>query len=409
LVIAYALEPNRGSEHEVGLRWSVMIAKATEQLGYNVYVVTRAKKRKAIESIKGELPSNLHFIYFDFPQKLLFWKKGSLTVLLYYNLWQIGAFLKLKFGKEKVDPDIIHHVTFVNDYLPAYFAFFSRRAKFVWGPMASNNLLPCVLSPSIMICVKDRLKFFSKFFVRILNPLFWAAIRRADVLIVPTPGVKNRLKKIFKLENKFIILPQSSGLYLPEVAENKIIPKNRFVVLFAGQFIYLKSPHLVVDSFEHFIRKYEVKRAELIFIGDGPLRKFVEKRVVERNISDYVSFIERLPRNEFMEWLRSASVFLFPTVEEVGMVIFEAMLLEVPVITLKCAGLASFITSWENGITVECSEYQKMVNNITDILWTLYSNPQLRVKIGKSGKEMVKKNFSDKIVLDRLREIYEEK
>lgn len=60
LLSAYACEPNKGSEPEVGWQW----ANALSKLGHNVHVITRANNKVNIEkNIKKH--KNLNFIYYD--------------------------------------------------------------------------------------------------------------------------------------------------------------------------------------------------------------------------------------------------------------------------------------------------------------------------------------------------------
>ncbi len=95
LLSAYACEPGRGSEPEVGWRWAVELAG----LGYQVWVLTRANNRAAIErglASRAPIPS-LHFVYYDLPGWARWWKKGGRGVRLYYVLWN-GALIVLRDG-----------------------------------------------------------------------------------------------------------------------------------------------------------------------------------------------------------------------------------------------------------------------------------------------------------------------
>ena len=85
-VSAYGCEPNKGSEIGVGWHWIVEMSKYFE-----LWVMTRASNKQNIENYLTENPikSEIHFVYFDLPGKLRFWKKGLRGVRLYYNLWQI--------------------------------------------------------------------------------------------------------------------------------------------------------------------------------------------------------------------------------------------------------------------------------------------------------------------------------
>ncbi len=64
LLSAYACEPGKGSEPEVGWMWATELAAA----GHEVWVITRATNRAAIEACtNARRPPLLHFVYFDLP------------------------------------------------------------------------------------------------------------------------------------------------------------------------------------------------------------------------------------------------------------------------------------------------------------------------------------------------------
>src|SRR3954451_23843350 len=86
LLSAYACEPGKGSEPGAGWLWALAAARSAE-----VWVLTRANNRTAIEADPaGTLPS-LHFVYLDLPPSVLRWKRDGQWVRMYYLLWQFLA------------------------------------------------------------------------------------------------------------------------------------------------------------------------------------------------------------------------------------------------------------------------------------------------------------------------------
>src|SRR5437867_518400 len=89
LISAYACEPNKGSEPEVGWQWALQMARF-----HDVTVLTRANNRvlieKALESLQGRqsLPK---FVYHDRSTFFLDMKRRSKAIKLYYLLWQKSA------------------------------------------------------------------------------------------------------------------------------------------------------------------------------------------------------------------------------------------------------------------------------------------------------------------------------
>ena len=90
LLSAYACEPGKGSEPGVGWHWAL----ETARLGHEVWVLTRANNRSAIEAALAQRPPmhNLRFCYYDLPAWARWWKKGRRGIRLYCILY-IGILL----------------------------------------------------------------------------------------------------------------------------------------------------------------------------------------------------------------------------------------------------------------------------------------------------------------------------
>ena len=133
LLSAYACEPNKGSEPEVGWKWATNLSN----LGHEVYVITRSNNKNNIEQeIQKKKYFNIKFIYFDFPKwflKIFKGKKNKFSYFYFY-MWQIGIFFVAKKITNQIKFDYIHHVTFVSYRIPSFLCLlnvpfiFSRRA-----------------------------------------------------------------------------------------------------------------------------------------------------------------------------------------------------------------------------------------------------------------------------------------
>jgi len=155
LLSAYACEPNKGSEPEVGWKWALALSKR----GHQVYVITRKNNKNIIdEYLKKNSLDNLKFIYFDFPSWILKTIKGKSNAYAYFYifLWQIGIFFAIKPVLKKIKFDFIHHVTFASLRFPSFLSLYN--IPFIYGPVAGGDTIPFRLRKKFSNILVDALK-----------------------------------------------------------------------------------------------------------------------------------------------------------------------------------------------------------------------------------------------------------
>ena len=169
LLSAYACEPNKGSEPEVGWKWAVTLSK----MGHEVHVVTRLNNKEIIENYlsKNKIP-NLFFIYFDYPKWLLKFIKGKANVYsyFYFYIWQIGIYFAVKPFIKKIKFDFIHHVTFVSIRIPSFLCFYN--VPFIFGPISGGDKIPIHLRKKFpyLLMIKEFIRDINNYFIKI-SPL----------------------------------------------------------------------------------------------------------------------------------------------------------------------------------------------------------------------------------------------
>lgn len=142
LMSAYACEPGRGSEPEVGWQWSLQMARF-----YDVTVLTRSNNRQVIEAElakMGDVPKP-SFIYFDLPGWVLRFKKRFNLHKPYYVLWQRQARRHVAELLAKEHFDLLHHVTFAA--FRSVTAIWGHGVRSVWGPVGGMESVPMRLLP----------------------------------------------------------------------------------------------------------------------------------------------------------------------------------------------------------------------------------------------------------------------
>jgi N-acetyl-alpha-D-glucosaminyl L-malate synthase BshA len=155
----------------------------------------------------------------------------------------------------------------------------------------------------------------------------------------------------------------------------------------------------VVEAFGVIAAKVPSK---LLMIGDGPERSRAEAWAREHKLRDSVYFLGNVPNLE--EVLGGCDLFILPSESEsFGMAALEALASEVPVIATHTGGLPEVVSEGETGYLLPVGDVEGMAARAIEIL----SNDELRVRMGKRGREMSIEMFDENRVVPRYRELYE--
>ncbi len=404
LLCAFACEPDHGSEPEVG--WQMSNALANELKNSKLYVITKLQYKENIES-KG-YPENLYFYYFDLPKVFHGWRDGDKFERTYYYLWMIGAALFMK--KQKINFDIIHHVTFVNDWLPSFFSLLkNKNNKFIWGPIGSHDPIDSKFLDGSRRKNIEKIRIFLQFFFRNIDPAFYYCKSKADCIIGINENVRNKLNLH---DNKLFIAEPAIGMKKSVVEEMSQVEKRNdtFLVVSVGRLLYIKNFKLTVLAFAKFLKNNpDVRNAKLQIIGDGEDRHSLESLVLKFNITEQVEFVGKIPLAEVQEQFAKADAFLFPTLENAGFVTLEAMSHSLPVVAMKYGGPEQFI---KNNVEVQLvsstQEYNTIANNLAQKLELFYKDKELCEKVGKQNAQDIMDNFTWEAKAQKMKKLYKE-
>jgi glycosyltransferase involved in cell wall biosynthesis len=399
LLSAYACEPERGSEPGVGWNWANQIGRLEE-----VWVITRANNRPAIESVlsKERLP-NVHFIYFDLPRWARFWKRGRRRIHAYYYLWQIGAYLVARKLHRQVGFDLVHHITFVNYWMPSFMALLP--VPFLWGPVGGGESAPRAFWPSFSLrgkvheLVRDIVRRSGR-----LDPFVRLTARRAAFALTTTEETYRRVRALGC--GRALVYPES-GLSKEEIHRLANCPRRHctpFRVASIGDLLHLKAFDLGLRAFALF--EHQFPASEYWLIGEGPERKRLEALAQRLGVAPKVTFCGRKPRSEVLEKLADCDVLLHPSLHDSGgWVCLEAMAAGRPVICLNLGG-PGFQVNDETGIKVPAVTPQQAVRDIAAALCQLASEPKLRWRLGEAGRRRVDEHFNWDLKGRKMAEIY---
>lgn len=387
LVSAYACEPGKGSEPGVGWNWVRQIARFND-----VWVITRANNRQLIEAalLDGSIPP-IHFIYFDLPAWARWWKKRGYGVQAYYCLWQVAVYFVGRRLHRQVRFDLVHHVTFVNYWLPSLLAVIP--VPFMWGPVGGGDSVPRQFRRSFSLTgkVHEFLRDLSRGLAH-LNPLVRLTAKRASHAFATTHETGKELRS---LGCRRISLFSQTALPEEEIEALSSSPpheSNFFRLLSVGSLIDSKGFGLALNAFAHFHNQFPA--SDYWVIGDGPEQKRLVKLVHKLGVAGSVRFWGSMPRSLVLEKLLECDVLVHPSLRESGCcVCVEAMAAGRPVICLDLGGPGIQVTD-ETGIKVRPDSPQQVIHDLARAMSQLANDRVHRERLGKAARERVQQHLS---------------
>lgn len=371
LLSAYACEPNKGSEPEVG--WKTCI-KLAEKIKGNIFVITRSNNKEKIEEeiIKSDL-KNITFIYYDLPRFVLKFKKKLKFNQIYYFFWQIGLAFKINKIVNEYNIDIVNHVTFASYKVFSALAFANK--PFILGPVGGGERASYKYYKNIPIksFVKEIIRDID-IIISTINPLNRYTFNKANKILVTT---KETYKKIPKKYRYKCEIQQAIGL---DITNKRCIKsysdskKIRF--LYVGNIVYWKGVYILIDA----IKRIKKDNFKVTIVGDGPDKIYLEKDI--NYLGDKIEFLGRKNRDEVLDIYTKSDVLVFPSLHDSGaMVILEAMSFGVPTVCLNFGGPAVNVIDGINGYVIKSKDYSEVVEKLACRLEELIDNPNQIYKL----------------------------
>jgi colanic acid/amylovoran biosynthesis glycosyltransferase len=164
---------------------------------------------------------------------------------------------------------------------------------------------------------------------------------------------------------------------------------ERGVVLHVGRLVEKKGTALLLDAMAQI-------DGELVVIGDGPLRRRLERRAAALRIDRRVRFLGNLPADAVAAWMARAWLLAAPSVtasdgdsEGLPTVIAEAAAASLPVVASDHSGLPEAVMEGETGFLVPEGDAHALATRLA----TLLLAPDLRARMGAAARRMAEDRF----------------
>ena len=198
--------------------------------------------------------------------------------------------------------------------------------------------------------------------------------------------------------NKVEVIPNGADASGLRCSDSPRLPNSLLAV---GRLEPRKGVPFLLDSLALVAR--QIPEVHLYLVGEGSLRRALERQVDALGIGTNVTFLGRVSDEELAQWYNRVSAVVVPSVfEGFGLTAVEAMACGTPVIATRTDGLKELIADGENGLLVEYGKTEEMAAAICRLL----SDKETRERMAGNARDSASKLPSWDDVVHRLRELY---
>ena len=147
------------------------------------------------------------------------------------------------------------------------------------------------------------------------------------------------------------------------------------------------------------------KDINFIIVGDGAIKREMEKKSEELKLENRVKFIGYISHEKVIEYYEKLSIFIaVSTRESFGVSVLEAAACGLPSITSNVGGLIEVNSNNKTGLVISANDPLSLADSID----ALYTNETLRLKLGLNARRRVKSLFEWTKNVDQMIKIYED-
>lgn len=351
-------EANGGAEQQC-----FKLSQQLQQYGCSVTILTSRTNKKipGCEEIQGVKVVRL--LSYGPPQLLTF------RYLHASAIWFTRCVSWLK--KNAHDYDLIHmHQAKFNAFAGLYAANLLHKRSLVKIGNSGNGFDLLTLKRKVLVG----------------KALYRYVVKNIDVAVAISKDIKQELREANIPANKIIFLPNGVEVKIPQPLSptEKVqyrkqldLPVNSKIFLFAGR---LEKQKDVLGLVESFANSNPVKNNYfLVLLGDGELRKEIEKMIDEKGLKASIS-LKGYQKNVW-PFLLAADFFVLSTkAEGLSNALLEAMSVGLIPISNEVSGSKDLITPGANGFLAQVGsktslcEAIKNAGNLTPQLMECYQN-----------------------------------
>jgi glycosyltransferase involved in cell wall biosynthesis len=192
----------------------------------------------------------------------------------------------------------------------------------------------------------------------------------------------------------------ANGVYMPKkITKNKSHDKIEFI--FVGRIEDQKCINYLIDAVKEVTKSH--KNFEISLIGEGSKKKELEKQIEKLKLKKYFIFLGSKTNKEVMKYYSKSDIFILPSIwEGLPLTLLEAASFGLPIIITDVGGSSKIFKNNKNALIIRPKDSKA----IADAIIKLIENKEFRIKLGKSGREIVKTDYTWEKIAKEVNDAY---
>jgi glycosyltransferase involved in cell wall biosynthesis len=215
------------------------------------------------------------------------------------------------------------------------------------------------------------------------DPLFLQAWSRCDRVIRVRRGDIERFHQVGVPKERVSFVPngydsQKFKILDAEACRKHLqLPIAGKIVLSVGSLRSVKGHAYLIMAMAKLVS--EGVDASCVIVGEGGLRRKLEKLSTRLHVQDAVRFAGNRPHSEIPTWINACDILAIPSLSEGNpTIMFEALGCGRPVVASRVGGIGEVIDDGEQGFLVAPSDSEELARRIKDALNRDWDREQIR-------------------------------
>lgn len=245
------------------------------------------------------------------------------------------------------------------------------------------------------------------------SPIEKVVLEQVDYVLCNSSFTLSHILKTAKPKESKVVPPGvDTHFFRPKSKDDaeshllKGVPDGIPIILAMGRLIELKGHKHLIEAISLL---NEDLSFHLLIGGDGILRQELENQVREKGLSDKVTLLGHIPNDLTPLYYEIADIYVQPSIidnegntEGLGVTLLEAMSCGTPCIASKVGGIPDIVQDGENGFLVDPAAPSLLADRISALL----RDRDLRMRMGKEGRQYVERKYSWNALTEDLARIY---